>query len=130
MSTATETAAPDPLAAEIGRLAGYDVPVSVDVARAARDGRRRVHRRRVRVGAMVAVSGAAAVTAGAVSGPFTGADHARDSGHRRGRLPDGSHSLHGDPGGVDVVHPAGPGVSAPRRCRRADPDRTAGSAAP
>ena len=71
---------PGSLAAEIGRLAAYDVPVSVDVARAARDGRRRVHRRQVRVGATVAVSGAAAVTAGAVGGPFTGADHARDSG--------------------------------------------------
>ena len=77
MSTATET--PDPLAAEIGRLAAYDVPVSVDVARAAREGRRHVHRRRVRVGAAVALSGAAAVTAGAVAWPLTGAEHARDS---------------------------------------------------
>jgi hypothetical protein len=80
VSTASDTATPDPLVAEIGRLAAYDVPVSVDVARAARDGRRRIHRRQVRVGAAVALSGAAAVTAGAVAWPLTGAEHARDGG--------------------------------------------------
>ena len=80
MSTATDTATPDPLAAEIGRLATYDVPVSIDVARAARDGRRHVNRRRVRVGAAVALSGAAAVTAGAVAWPLTGPQQGRDSG--------------------------------------------------